>query len=101
MLALTKFPGKQEGSLGEGWKGVKERVPKKQLLLFLGLASLSYSFTSSLCLSVAGSCSSSQTSQVLSQTCGWELLAPHTRDGDLRCRCPYPKHLRHCQNLVP
>lgn len=32
MLALTRFPGKQEGSLGEGWKGVKEKVPKKQIL---------------------------------------------------------------------
>lgn len=51
MLAPTKFPGKQEGSLGEGWKGVKEKVPKKQLLPFLVLASPSYSFTSSLCLS--------------------------------------------------
>lgn len=37
MLAQTKFPGKQEGSLGEGWKGVKEKAPQKQLLPFLEL----------------------------------------------------------------
>lgn len=64
MLAPTKFPGKQEGSLGGGWKGVKEKVPKKQSFLW-ALPSSSHSFTSSLCLSVTGSGSSSQTSQVL------------------------------------
>lgn len=70
MLAWTKLPGKQEGSLGEGWKGGKEKVPKKQLPPLLGLASPLYSFTSSLGFSVAGCCISSQTSEVLFQSCG-------------------------------
>lgn len=66
MLAPTMFPGRQEGSLGEGWKGVKEKAPKNVALSFLG-----FSFTHCrFALSVGGSCSSSQTSQVLFQTCG-------------------------------
>lgn len=50
MLAPIKFPGKQEGSLGEGWKGVKEKVPKKQILPlgFTFILLLLYKFTVSL-----------------------------------------------------
>lgn len=83
MLAPTKFPGKQEGSLGEGWKGVKEKAPKNQIGFTFPLPLL-YKFTGSL---------SSWFWQLLTnfsgpfQTCGWELSASHTSDGELRWRC--------------
>lgn len=63
MLAPTKFSGKQEGSLGEGWKGVKEKISPNSKSFLWALPSSCQSFTGS---------------QEAGRSARWNLLWPST-----------------------